>query len=71
MKEKTIGLEFQCDPRKDKEKKQSTADRHDPEMLNEYDFTDGVKGKYVQRYYESTTLVQLDEDIVKRKSVEF
>ena len=71
MKEKTIGLEFQWDPRKGKEKKHATADRHDPEMLNEYDFTDGVKGKYVQRYYESTNLVQLDEDIVKRKSVEF
>ena len=45
--------------------KQPTADRHDPEMLDEYDFTDGVKGKYVQRYYESTNLVRLDEDVVK------
>lgn len=35
-------------------------DQHDPDMLNEYDFSKGVRGKYAERYYASRNLVRLD-----------
>ena len=39
----------------------SMPDQHDPNMLNEYDFSKGVRGKYAERYYASRNLVRLDE----------
>jgi hypothetical protein len=39
--------------------------RKDPELLEEYDFSKGVRGKYVKRYNEGTNVVVLDSDIAK------
>jgi hypothetical protein len=38
---------------------------HEDEMLPEYDFTGGVRGKYYERYKQGTNVVLLDEDIAK------
>ena len=37
----------------------------DPDMLEEYDFSKGVKGKYATRYSEGTNLVVIDPDVTK------
>ncbi|MCA9443357.1 MAG: hypothetical protein H6751_16905 [Candidatus Omnitrophica bacterium] len=39
--------------------------QHDPEMLDEYDFTGGVRGKYAERFREGTNLIKLDEDVAR------
>jgi hypothetical protein len=38
--------------------------QNDPDMLDEYDFSGGVRGKYAKRYSEGTNLVRLDDDVV-------
>jgi hypothetical protein len=35
----------------------------DPDMLEEYDFSKGVRGKYAERYREGTNIVKLDDDV--------
>jgi hypothetical protein len=35
------------------------------EMLEEYDFRSGVRGKYAQRYREGTNVVVLEPDVAK------
>jgi hypothetical protein len=35
----------------------------DPDMLSEYDFRKGVRGKYAQRYAEGTNIVVLAPDV--------
>jgi len=35
------------------------------EMLSEYDFRTGVRGKYARRYAEGTNVVRLDPDVAK------
>jgi hypothetical protein len=37
----------------------------DPDMLDEYDFSKGVRGKYAQRYAEGTNVVVLAPDVAK------
>jgi hypothetical protein len=37
----------------------------DPDMLEEYDFSKGVQGKYADRFREGTNLVLLDRDIAE------
>lgn len=37
--------------------------KNDPEMLEEYDFTGGVRGKYSKRYAEGSNVVVIDPDI--------
>lgn len=37
----------------------------DPEMLEEYDFSRGVRGKYAQKYSEGTNVVVIDPDVSK------
>jgi len=39
--------------------------KSDPDMLEEYDFTGGVRGKYAKRYAEGTNLVVIDPDVAK------
>lgn len=39
------------------------ATRKDPDMLDEYDFSNGVRGKYAARYREGTNIVRLDDDV--------
>ena len=36
------------------------------EMRREYDFSGAARGKYYQRYLESTNVVVLDPDVAKR-----
>ena len=33
--------------------------------LEEYDFSNGVRGKYAQRYVEGTNVVVIEPDVVK------
>ena len=35
------------------------------EMLEEYDFSNGVRGKYAQAYKEGVNIVRLDSDVMK------
>ena len=35
------------------------------EMLEEYDFSNGVRGKYAKRYKEGVNIIKLDSDITK------
>ena len=37
----------------------------DPDMLEEYDFAGGIRGKYAKRYAEGTNVVVIDPDIVE------
>ena len=37
----------------------------DPDMLEEYDFSEGIQGKYSQRYREGTNVVVIEPDIAK------
>jgi hypothetical protein len=37
----------------------------DPDMLEEYDFSKGVRGKYVKRYAEGTNVVVIEPDLAK------
>ena len=36
-----------------------------PNMLKEYDFSKGVRGKYSSRYKEGTNVVVIDPDVVE------
>ncbi len=38
---------------------------NDPDMLEEYDFSKGVKGKYSRRYAKGTNVVVIESDVVK------
>ena len=38
---------------------------NDEDMLEEYDFSGGEKGKYVQRYAEGTNVVVDDPDVAE------
>lgn len=35
------------------------------EMLDEYDFSTGERGKYAQQYAEGTNIIKLDADVAK------
>jgi len=37
----------------------------DPDMLEEYDFSRGIQGKYAKRYGEGTNVVVIDPDVAK------
>jgi len=34
-------------------------------MLEEYDFSNGIRGKYAEQYKEGVNIVKLDKDVVK------
>ena len=38
---------------------------NDPAMLEEYDFSQGVRGKYAERYAEGTNMVFIAPDLVE------
>jgi len=38
---------------------------NDPDLLEEYDFRGGVRGKYADRYAEGTNVVVIDPDVVE------
>ncbi len=35
------------------------------EMLEEYDFSNGIRGKYAQAYKEGVNIVKIDNDAIK------
>jgi hypothetical protein len=37
----------------------------DPDILEEYDFSNGIQGKYAERYEEGTNVVVIDPDVAK------
>ena len=39
--------------------------RNNPDMLVEYDFRGGIRGKYAKRYAEGTNVVVLDPDVAE------
>ena len=39
--------------------------QEDPDILEEYDFSQGIKGKYAKRYSEGTNIVVIDPDVAK------
>jgi hypothetical protein len=39
--------------------------KSDPEILREYDFSSGIKGKYSKKFAEGTNLILLDPDMIK------
>ena len=45
--------------------KKAAKAMRDPDMLAEYDFSQGVRGKYAQRYSEGTNLVALSPDVAE------
>ena len=38
---------------------------NDPDMLEEYDFNKGIRGKYASRYAEGTNVVVIEPDIAE------
>jgi hypothetical protein len=43
--------------------RESNNEQRDPDMLDEYDFSGGVRGKYAERYARGTNVVVLDPDV--------
>lgn len=39
--------------------------QNDPDMLEEYDFSKGIRGKYAKRYAEGTNVVVIDPDVAE------
>ena len=37
----------------------------DPDMLEEYDFSNGIQGKYAKKFEEGTNIVVIDPDVAK------
>ena len=44
---------------------QSNVSRKDDEMRSEYDFSNGVRGKYVERVRSGTNVVLLEPDVAE------
>ena len=44
---------------------QQSNNDNDPEMLEEYDFSGGVRGKYVGRFAQGANVVVLDPDVAE------
>jgi hypothetical protein len=45
--------------------KEKLMKKNEPEMLDEYDFSKGIRGKYVQRYAEGSNIVIIDPDVAE------
>lgn len=39
--------------------------QRDPDLLEEYDFSKGIQGKYAKRYAEGTNVVVIDPDVAR------
>jgi hypothetical protein len=39
--------------------------RKDPDMLEEYDFSKGIRGKYAKRYAEGANVIVIEPDVAK------
>ena len=51
--------------RKASKKKDTKRMQKDPDMLEEYDFSQGVRGKYAKRYAKGTNVVVIEPDMAK------
>jgi len=38
---------------------------NDPDMLEKYDFSKGIRGKYAKKYAEGTNVVLIDPDVAE------
>lgn len=38
---------------------------NDPDMLEEYDFSKGIRGKYAKKYAEGTNVIVIDPDVIQ------
>ena len=45
--------------------KETIETRHNSDMLEEYDFSAGVRGKYAERYAEGSNVVVLAPDVAE------
>ncbi len=45
--------------------RKAKADKNEPEMRPEYDFSKGVRGKYWKEFARGTNVVVLDPDVAK------
>ena len=45
--------------------KKGSKAKHADEMLDEYDFSNGVRGKFAKRYAEGTNVILLEPDVAK------
>ena len=50
---------------KEKRMKKAPKSRRDPDMLQEYDFSKGVRGKYVKRLAAGTNIVVLSPEVAR------
>ena len=41
------------------------AMKNDPDMLEEYDFSNGIRGKYAAKYKAGTNLIKLDPELTE------
>ena len=44
---------------------QQSNNDNDPEMLEEYDFSEGVRGKYAGRFAQGANFIVLDPDVAE------
>jgi hypothetical protein len=45
--------------------KKASTDNSESEMLDEYDFSEGVRGKYAHRYAQGSNVVVLPPDLAQ------
>lgn len=45
--------------------KKAPMSHRDPDMLDEYDFSPGMRGKYAKRYMQGSNVIVLDPDVAK------
>ena len=45
--------------------KKENVEQQAPDMLDEYDFSNGIRGKYADRYRTGTNTVKLDDDVIE------
>ena len=57
-------LEKQLNLKKENMKKKNKTTKSDT-MRKEYDFSNGIRGKYSKRYWQSNNLVALSKDVAK------
>ena len=43
--------------------KKGRSSQSDPDMLDEYDFSNRIRGKYIERLREGSNVIKLDEDV--------
>ena len=41
------------------------AMKNEPDMLEEYDFSKGIRGKYASKYKAGTNIVKLDPELIE------